>query len=91
MERAILVDTQSLTTVKGMHPGLPVLIIDHHILARDLPENWTFRGVQTGATPWTVLSRVQGTLYPREQPLAAPICRLRAYTCFSQAVSRIVP
>ena len=50
VERAILVDTQSLTTVKGMHPGLSVLIIDHHPLSRELPEGWTYRGEPMGAT-----------------------------------------
>lgn len=48
--RAILVDTQSLTTLKGMEPDVEVHIIDHHKLDRDLPENWSFSGESIGST-----------------------------------------
>ncbi|MGD9101671.1 MAG: DHH family phosphoesterase, partial [Anaerolineae bacterium] len=58
IERAILVDTQSLTTVKGMHPGLPVLIIDHHPLSRELDEGWTFRGELMGATTTLLVEQI---------------------------------
>jgi tRNA nucleotidyltransferase (CCA-adding enzyme) len=58
IERAILVDTQSLTTVKGMRPGLSVLILDHHPLSRDLPEGWTYRGEQTGATTTLLVEQI---------------------------------
>lgn len=58
IERAILVDTQSLITIKGMRPDLSVLIIDHHPLSRDLPKNWTFRGEQTGATTTLLVEQI---------------------------------
>jgi tRNA nucleotidyltransferase (CCA-adding enzyme) len=58
IEQAILVDTQSLTTVKGMQPNVSVLIIDHHPLSRDLPEGWTFRGEQTGATMTLLVEQI---------------------------------
>jgi tRNA nucleotidyltransferase (CCA-adding enzyme) len=47
---ATLVDTQSLTTLKGMGRELQVNIIDHHPLDRELPSTWTFSGEPTGAT-----------------------------------------
>ncbi len=58
IERAILVDTQSLTTIKGMRPDLSVLIIDHHPLSRELPAGWTFRGEQTGATTTLLVEQI---------------------------------
>ncbi|HHN94265.1 MAG TPA: CBS domain-containing protein, partial [Anaerolineae bacterium] len=48
--RAILVDTQGLTTLKGMKRNLAVDIIDHHALDRTLPPTWTFSGETLGAT-----------------------------------------
>ncbi len=60
IERAILVDTQSLTTVKGMRPDILVLIIDHHPLSRDLPEGWTYRGEPTGATTTLLVEQIAG-------------------------------
>ncbi len=50
IDRAILVDTQSLTTLRGMTPDMKVDIIDHHKLDRDLPANWTFSGEPMGST-----------------------------------------
>ena len=76
--QAILVDTQSLTTVKGMHPGLPVLIIDHHPLARDLPENWTFRGEQMGATTTLLVEQIAST-GKRVSPVEATLLLLGIY------------
>ncbi len=50
IERALLVDTQSLTTLKGMARDLPVDIIDHHERDEDLPNHWNFSGEPLGAT-----------------------------------------
>ena len=58
IERAILVDTQGLTTVKGMRPDISILIIDHHPLSRDLPEGWTYRGELTGATTTLLVEQI---------------------------------
>jgi tRNA nucleotidyltransferase (CCA-adding enzyme) len=46
----ILVDTQTMATVRGMGPQTRVQIIDHHPLARDLPPGWTYHGEPVGAT-----------------------------------------
>ncbi len=58
IDRAILVDTQSLTTLKGMRPDLEVLIIDHHPLTRELPDNWEFTGEQLGATTTLLVEEI---------------------------------
>ena len=50
IRRAILVDTQALTMLRGMEPDLCVDVIDHHEVDRDLPSTWTYSGQQLGAT-----------------------------------------
>ncbi|MGD2144832.1 MAG: CBS domain-containing protein [Anaerolineae bacterium] len=58
IDRAILVDTQSLTTLKGMGSDLTVDIIDHHKLDRDLPANWTYSGEPMGATTTLLIEEI---------------------------------
>ncbi len=58
IEHAILVDTQSLTTVRGMAEDLRVDIIDHHELDRDLPSNWMFSGDPLGATTTLLIEEI---------------------------------
>ncbi len=58
IEHAVLVDTQSLTTVRGMAEDLRVDIIDHHQLDRDLPSNWTFSGDPIGATTTLLIEEI---------------------------------
>ncbi|HHS97105.1 MAG TPA: CBS domain-containing protein [Chloroflexi bacterium] len=72
IRRAVLVDTQNLTTLKGMRSDVQVTIIDHHKLDRDLPEGWVYSGEPLGATTTLLveelarrsisLSRVEATL-----------------------------
>jgi tRNA nucleotidyltransferase (CCA-adding enzyme) len=50
VDMVILVDTQTMATVRGMGPQTRVQIIDHHPLARDLPPGWTYHGEPVGAT-----------------------------------------
>jgi len=50
IRRAILVDTQGLTTLRGMDRDLQVEIIDHHGLDQELPSNWRYAGELMGAT-----------------------------------------
>jgi len=50
IRRAILVDTQGLTTIRGMKRDVKVDVIDHHELSRDLPSEWSFSGELMGAT-----------------------------------------
>lgn len=55
---ATLVDTQSLTTLRGMGRELQVNIIDHHPLDRELPSTWTFSGEPTGATTTLLVEEI---------------------------------
>ena len=50
--QVVLVDTQGLVTVRGITPTTPVHILDHHPLARPLPQGqgWMYRGDPVGAT-----------------------------------------
>jgi tRNA nucleotidyltransferase (CCA-adding enzyme) len=50
IEKVILVDTQSLISVKGMHPGTHVQVIDHHPTREDSPADWDITADETGAT-----------------------------------------
>lgn len=58
VQRAILVDTQGLTTVKGMGRWTQVHIIDHHELNRKLPPDWTFAGEPMGATTTLLVEQI---------------------------------
>ena len=50
VDHVIVVDTQSYATVKGMRRSTPAQIIDHHPLQRELDNNSTYWGGETGAT-----------------------------------------
>ncbi len=56
--RAILVDTQGLTTLRGMAPDMQVDIIDHHELDRELPPNWSYSGEPMGSTTTLLLEEI---------------------------------
>jgi len=58
IKKAILVDTQSLTTLRGMGSDVNVDIIDHHELDRDLPPNWTFSGEPLGSTTTLLIEEI---------------------------------
>jgi tRNA nucleotidyltransferase (CCA-adding enzyme) len=78
IQRAILVDTQSMTTLKGMVPDLQVDIIDHHRLDRSLPKNWTFSGEPIGATT-TLLTEEISARFLRLNDLEATLLLLGIY------------
>ncbi len=50
VDQVILVDAQTMATVRGVGPHTRVQIIDHHPLARELPPGWTYYGEPVGAT-----------------------------------------
>jgi len=58
IKRAILVDTQSLTTLKGMGRDVRVDIIDHHELDRELSPHWTYSGELMGATTTLLIEEI---------------------------------
>jgi tRNA nucleotidyltransferase (CCA-adding enzyme) len=49
VENVILVDTQSLVTLRGMSANTSVQVVDHHSLRPDLPASWNVTLDQTGA------------------------------------------
>lgn len=61
VESILLVDTQSLTTLKGMGKGTQVRVIDHHKLRGDLPAQWQFSGGTTGACATLLVELLQET------------------------------
>jgi tRNA nucleotidyltransferase (CCA-adding enzyme) len=55
---AVLVDTQGLTTLRGMGDDVRVDIIDHHERARDLPSDWTYFGDLLGAATTILVEEI---------------------------------
>lgn len=65
IRRVILVDTQSLTSVRGMGPELQeVLVIDHHAPPETLPPHWKFTGEPLGATTTLLVESLSARLIP---------------------------
>ncbi|MBN1954245.1 MAG: CBS domain-containing protein [Anaerolineae bacterium] len=58
IRRVILVDTQSLTTIKGMKRDTPVHVIDHHEMSQDLPPHWTAAIEVMGATTTLLVEEI---------------------------------
>lgn len=54
-----LVDTQSLTSVKGTHEGTQVHVIDHHLPRKECPPDWKVRLVETGANTTVFVEEIQ--------------------------------
>jgi tRNA nucleotidyltransferase (CCA-adding enzyme) len=49
IEAVTLVDTQALTSIKGMSSKTQIKIIDHHSIKKDLPVGWDVVTEETGA------------------------------------------
>lgn len=49
IEAVTLVDTQALTSIKGMDASTRVNVIDHHTLKKELPADWDVVTQETGA------------------------------------------
>ena len=58
IDRVILVDTQSMVTLRGMDENLRVQIIDHHPLSRELGPGWTYSGETIGAVTTLLVERI---------------------------------
>jgi tRNA nucleotidyltransferase (CCA-adding enzyme) len=78
IDHAILVDTQSLTTLRGMASNMKVDIIDHHKLDRDLPSNWTFSGEPMGSTTTLLIEEISAR-FLRMSDLEATLLLLGIY------------
>jgi tRNA nucleotidyltransferase (CCA-adding enzyme) len=59
IESVLLVDTQSLVTLKGMSAKTRVEVIDHHQLRGDLPAEWRVRVEPTGAATTLMVEEIQ--------------------------------
>jgi tRNA nucleotidyltransferase (CCA-adding enzyme) len=78
IRRAILVDTQSMVTLKGMGRDVQVDIIDHHELDRELSPNWTFSGESLGATTTLLVEEISAR-YLRLTGIEATLLLLGIY------------
>ena len=59
IESVCLVDTQSLTSIKGMGPQTRVHVVDHHTPRRDLPADWEVSLSETGANATIFVEAIQ--------------------------------
>jgi tRNA nucleotidyltransferase (CCA-adding enzyme) len=79
IHRVILVDTQSMTTLKGMGPWTrKVRIVDHHPLSCELEPGWSYAGEETGATT-TILVEQMIELRLELSPIEATLLLLGIY------------
>jgi tRNA nucleotidyltransferase (CCA-adding enzyme) len=59
IDRATLVDTQSMVTLKGMNKQTEVYVIDHHPPRADLPPEWKLTSEDIGATVTILVEALQ--------------------------------
>ena len=78
IDEVILVDTQSLITLKGMHQGTKVVVYDHHPLKDDIDPEWDLNLVTSGSNVSQMIERIkqQGI---EITPLQATILALGLY------------
>lgn len=60
IESITLVDTQTMTTVKGVTPQSKVRVIDHHPLREDIPTDWNITLSATGANTTLLIELIRG-------------------------------
>lgn len=71
VDRVLLVDTQSVNSVRGMVRKPSVKVIDHHVII-ERQEGWTYQVEETGATTTLLVEAIQGAglhLLPEEATL----------------------
>jgi len=78
IESVCLVDTQSMTSIKGMVKDLKVRIIDHHPLRSEVPEEWEKIIRETGATTTIFVQAIQERDLPLT-PIQATLLLLGIY------------
>jgi len=59
IESVCLVDTQAMTSIKGMVKDIKVQVIDHHQSKENLPEDWEITIRETGATTTIFVQAIQ--------------------------------
>lgn len=78
IKRAILVDTQRVTQIRGMREDTEIRIIDHHPLTRELTERMAYRGGDTGATTTILVEEISEASIPLS-PIEATLMLLGIY------------
>jgi len=78
IEAVWLVDTQAMTSIKGMVKDLRVKVIDHHPRREDLPEDWEVIIRDTGATATIFVEAIQERDIPLT-PVEATLLLLGIY------------
>jgi len=78
IQSVFLVDTQAMTSIKGMVKDLRVKVIDHHILREDIPEDWKVTIRDTGATVTIFVEAIQERDIPLT-PVEATLLLLGIY------------
>jgi len=61
VERLTVVDTQSPPSIKGLHPGTRIHLIDHHPPSDSLEPSWTWHIEEVGATATLLVEEIQET------------------------------
>ncbi len=59
VEEVILVDSQSLVSIKGMSADTRIQVVDHHPLRLGLPKQWTVTTEETGANTTLFVESLQ--------------------------------
>jgi tRNA nucleotidyltransferase (CCA-adding enzyme) len=59
VEKVILVDTQSIVSVRGMTPETQIEVIDHHPIREHLPPSWSVTTHDIGATTTLLVEELQ--------------------------------
>lgn len=59
IKSVFLVDTQSMTSIKGMVKDIKVRVVDHHRSKDDLPDDWDVTIRETGATATIFVQTIQ--------------------------------
>jgi tRNA nucleotidyltransferase (CCA-adding enzyme) len=73
-----LVDTQAMTSIKGMVKDIKVKVIDHHHQREDIPEDWEVTIRDTGATATIFVAAIQERDIPLT-PVEATLLLLGIY------------
>ncbi len=78
IQSVCLVDTQAMTSIKGMVKDLRVRVIDHHPLREDIPEDWEVNFRDSGATATIFVQAIQERDIPLT-PVEATLLLLGIY------------
>jgi len=78
IDSVCLVDTQAMTSIRGMSPETSVSVVDHHHLKEDVPEAWETTIQETGATATIFVEVIQERGLPLT-PIQATLLLLGIY------------